>query len=129
MNKRNTIIDLEEEQEKIIDLSVLRAYQLQKTTKRTLKPKGIIEKRCPKCGEYLFGGRISRHYKYFICTHCFYDWSKRIRFSLLNSMASFAYPGASREVLEYTLKLEGKDRGMVEPKEIATRLLKIRSLL
>ncbi len=115
-------IDLEKEKEEISRLLNTRAYQVEKIRKELSEPKGFLQKKCPKCGEKLWGGRLNSYYKYFICIHCFYDYSKLIKFSLPNLLKNFIHPVYSKEFLDFLFKEER----VVNIKEICHRLTEIK---
>jgi len=110
--------EIEREEEDIGKLLAARAYQVAKIIRELPKPKGLFRKECPKCGEQLFGGRLNSRYKYFVCTHCFYDYSKPVRFSPLNSLKALLHPAYSKEALK--IVLERKE--VISTKELCHRL-------
>jgi ribosomal protein S27AE len=54
-----------------------RASQVEKVTHKLLKPRGLIRKKCPKCGERL-AVWSDGFYKYYLCRKCHYEYAKMV---------------------------------------------------
>ena len=102
--KLKTEKELEKEKKEISNLLNIRAYQVAKIREKLEKPTGLFQKKCPQCGRKLWGGRLNSYYKYFLCINCYYDYSKPVEFSLLNSIKNFIHPCYSKEIMEISLK-------------------------
>jgi len=114
--------ELEKEKKKISDLLDVRAYQVAKIRGKLEKPTGLFQKKCPKCGRKLWGGRLNSHYKYFLCINCYYDYSKPVKFSLLNTIKNFIHPCYSKESMEISLK----GREVVNIKDLYQRIREVK---
>jgi len=116
--------EMQKEEEEIGRLLAARAYQVAKIIQELPKPKGLFQKKCPKCGEQLWSGRLNSYYRYFVCIHCFYDYSEPVRFFPLNSFKALIHPVYGKEFLEVVLKR----KEVIGAKELCRRLVEFKKM-